>query len=93
MPQNVVNKRRNIATNAVIYATQLADAINGLKELQVERNEMGAGGAYEQADFDDTDLTHLTPYITEVLLGDVTNNFKATFDVALNKAILMQARK
>jgi hypothetical protein len=58
MAQNQVDKRRNLATNAITHATQLWDSLVALKEIS---DEAATAGNFLQTDFDDTDLAHLTP--------------------------------
>lgn len=65
MAQDQTDKRRNIATNAVFYATQLWDSLNALKELAAEHV---VAGNFEDADFEVTDLKHLTPFMIGSLL-------------------------
>ncbi len=65
MSQDLTTKRRNIASNAVFYATQLWDALLALQELSAEHV---VAGNFEDADFDTTDLQHLTPFMIGSLL-------------------------
>lgn len=79
MPQSLVSKRHNIATNAVIYATQLWDAYLGLQELKLERSKMEDGN-FQQTDFDGTDLAHLTPAMIGALFDFVLADLKTWFE-------------
>ena len=69
MAQDVVAKRRNIASKMVDAATQLWDALNTLQELQAEHAQIAD---YDQTDFDGTDLKHLTPFLAGAVLSNVT---------------------
>lgn len=93
MAQSLVNKRRNIATNAVIHATQLWDHLQALKGLALERAQ---AGNFEQTDFDDTDLEHLTPFMIGSLLDTIIPGIAGYVEDSANPArrdILLQVRR
>lgn len=81
MAQSLVNKRRNIATNAVNHATALWDHYQALQELKIERAKMEDGN-FQQTDFDNTDLTHLTPAMLGGLFDFVLADLKTWFEDA-----------
>jgi hypothetical protein len=78
MAQSLVQKRRNLATNTIIHATQLWDAFQRLLDLKLERDNMEDGN-WVQTDFDGTDLEHLTPAMIgglyDFVLTDLTTWF------------------
>lgn len=78
MAQSLVNKRRNIATNAVIHATALWDNYKALVSLQEQRANMEDGN-FVQTDFDGTDLEHLTPAMIGGLFDFVLTDLTAWF--------------
>ena len=94
--QDLVSKRRNIATNAMIYVTQIVDAYTALQLLQ---DEYAQAGSFAQTDFDGTDLEHLTPGIVNTLFGgggvadNLETNYIDTANSGRNKQILLQMRK
>jgi hypothetical protein len=92
MAQDLVQKRRNLASNAVVHATRLADAIYALRQL---KDEFAHVGSYAQSDFDGTDLAHLTPGLMNAVFGGggVVDDFAANFDEAANKQNLLQLRR
>lgn len=81
MAQSLVSKRRNIATNAAIHATTLWDSYQALQELKLERAKMEDGN-FQQSDFDDTDLQHLSPGIIGGLFDFVLTDLKTWFEDA-----------
>lgn len=100
MAQDLVDKRRNVATNMMIEGTRLADAIVALQELQAEFAQCGS---FQQSDFDNTALKHLTPGIlsavfagngvVDSLVAWFTNNQTAgTSPSVVNKQNLLQMR-
>lgn len=92
MAQDLTQKRQNIATNAVIYGTQLVNAINGLLELQAQRGVLSQD--FQDSDFSTTDLKHLTSGMLGTLFDFVVPSLNTNFvDVAnagRNKQILRQ---
>jgi hypothetical protein len=90
MAQSQVQKRLNIAGNAVIHATRLVDALLALEQLKEERLQ---AGNFLDSDFDGTDLNHLTPYMIGTLLDTVVPALVATYAVPTNHDILLQVRK
>jgi len=93
MPQDQTEKRRNIATNAVIHATALWDALVALEELTAERV---VAGNFVDTDFDGTDLVHLTPFMIGSLLDTHAPAIKAFVEDAgtpARRQVLLEVRK
>ena len=94
--QDQSRKRQNIATNAVIHATALWDAIQALELLRQER---GQAGNFVDADFTESDLIHLTPFMIGSLLDTITPELKTAIEGgsvganAARKDILLQVRR
>ena len=65
MAQDLIDKRRNIATNTVIHATRLVDALRALDALQEEVAQV----TFVQSDFDGTSLKHLSPALMAAIYG------------------------
>lgn len=94
MAQDLTQKRTNMATNAVFYATQLVDAMNGLDQIKTERG-------YLSEDFQDGDFTgalsHLTPGMVGTLFDFVLPSLQTVIEDSANsgrnKQILSQVRK
>lgn len=83
-------KRRNIATNTVIAATALWDAFTALQELALERAQ---AGNFEDADFAETDLIHLTPYLVGVTLDTLVPDLKTFLEANSRRDYLLQLRR
>lgn len=81
MAQDLTKKRQNLATNTVAHATALLDAARALKHITEERTE---AGNFEQADFDGTDLEHLTPGMIGQVLDFVVPQLDAELDVEIS---------
>lgn len=80
MPQDLVAKRRNIASRMV---TAVEKIVAGIDELQNLKQEFQVAGAFDQTDFDGTDLRHLTPAIVGQLIGGgASTTAGALLDVA-----------
>ena len=100
MAQSLLDKRRNLATNAVIQATRLLDAARALADLAGEQDNT-PGFSFEQSDFDGTDLQHLTPGLIGYLLDFVVPQLDSELDVEISggggfptrRSILEQIRK
>jgi hypothetical protein len=93
MAQDQTDKRRNIATNAIAYATQLWDALLALKELSEER---AIAGNFVDTDFDGTDMKHLTPFMIGSLLdthAPAIYNFVADAGTPARLDILLEVRR
>lgn len=92
---DLVSKRNGIAEKGIIYATQLVDALNGLKNLREERQKLGAD--FQDSDFVGTDLAHVSAGQLGTLFDFVVPSLDANYqDVAngeRNKQILLQVRK
>lgn len=92
--EDLVAKRQNIATRSIAAATQLRDAIESLKLLKEERS---TAGNFDDTDFENSDLKHLTAYDIGALLDTVVPSFDTTLqDVGnggFNKSILLKVRR
>lgn len=88
MAQDLVQKRRNIATNTVIHATRIVDSLRALDALQEE----AAIVTFVQTDFDDTDLEHLTPNILAAIYGGGGALDDMLTQLA-NNAVLLEVRQ
>lgn len=95
MSQNLRDKRQNITKNAIIYSTQLVDALNGLLELQAERALLAED--FQDTDFNDNGLNHITAGMIGNLFDFVTpslaQNFMDDADGGRNRQILLQMRR
>lgn len=89
--QDLLAKRRNLASNTVIHATRLVDAILALDALQ---EEFAHVGTFLQVDFDNTDLKHLTPGMLNAVFGGagVVDSLVTNYNLAANKQNLLQLR-
>lgn len=76
MAQDQTSKRRNIATNAVTHCTNFLTALTNLIELSAQR---GQSGDFVDADFEGTDLRHLTPGIVGTLFDFVVPSINTNF--------------
>lgn len=83
-------KRQNIAGEAVDQATILYDAIRNLSLLS---DEAAQAGTFVDADFDGTNLTHLTPAMVTTLLGSITTSARTWAETAAQKTVFMQVRR
>lgn len=93
MAQDVTNKKRNVASNTVIHATRLVDALLALDALQEEYNAVTAVSAFAQSDFDGTDLQHLTPALINAVYGGGGNIDDLMTEYANHKTNLLQLRQ
>lgn len=87
------DKRRNIATNAIIHATALWDHLLALKALAEER---AVAGNFEDADFTGTDLKHVTPFAIGSLLDTIVPDiydFITDAGTPARKTILLEVRR
>lgn len=93
MAQDQTAKRRNIATNAVIHATAVYDHLQALKQLTAER---AVAGNFVDADFDGTDLQHLTPFMIGSLLdthAPAISNFLEDAGTPARKQVFLEVRR
>ena len=89
MAQDLIDKRRNLATNTIIQATRLGDAILALQALQAE---YGQCGTFLQAEFDGSSLKHVSPALLLAVHGGLgTIDLLSTW-YAVNKQNLLQLR-
>jgi hypothetical protein len=77
MAQDLINKRQNLATNTVTFATQLWDAYQALLEIKKERAQLAQD--FLDSDFADTDLKHLTAGMIGSLLDFVVADLDTWF--------------
>lgn len=92
---NIVDQRRNVATNAVIQATKLLDALNALVALKAQRTFFESD--FVDSDFDGTALQHLSAGIMGTFFDFVVPAFTTTLADAgnsgRNNQILNQVRQ
>lgn len=77
MAQSLISKRQNLATNAVIHATNLWNAYQGLLEVKRERAQLSQD--FQDSDFADTALQHLTAGMVGTLLDFVVTDLDTWF--------------
>lgn len=94
MAQDILAKRLNIAAKAVAASTQIVDALNTLLALKDERAKLTQD--FQSADFDNSNLKHLTAGMIGTLFDFVVpsleTNYIDTANGERNKQILLQVR-
>lgn len=92
---DIVDQRRNVASNAVIQATRLLDALNALSALKTQRSFFESD--FVDTDFDGTALKQLSAGIMGTLFDFVVPAFTTTLADAgnggRNNQILNQVRQ
>ena len=92
---DLTQKKINLATNSVFYATQLVDAVNSLRELANERTNLST--PFQDSDFVGTQNSHLTAQIIGTLFDFVVPSYETNYtdqaNGGRNENILLQMRK
>jgi hypothetical protein len=92
---NIVSQRQNVASNAVIAATKLLDAINALVALKAQRAAFESD--FADSDFDGTSLQQLSAGLIGTLFDFVVPAFTTTLADAgnsgRNNQVLNQVRQ
>lgn len=94
MAQDLTNKRKNLANNAITHAERLVDALNALVNLRQERGELAV-------DFQDPDFAGANIHITPGMMGtlfdfvvpSLLSNFQDAANGGRNEQILLQVRR
>ena len=68
MPQSTTKVKQLIAKQSMVASTELYDSLATLLRLREQRNKLGDGGNFTQADFDGGEMQHLTPAIAAGVL-------------------------
>ncbi len=97
MAQDLEFKRRRLSENAIVLATRLADTIQDLEQLRMDRGVVGAFDQDEMILVEGFDHRHLSPALLDTLFDAVLPRVYTAYLDAGNsgqvKQILSEMRK
>lgn len=90
MAQSPIEKRKSIARRTVVEAMKLWDAVTELAEIAEEK---ATAGNFEDTDFVDGDLQHLTPFLVGTFLDNDVDTLLTFLTSEGVKQRLLEARR